>query len=374
MKQKLSNLWGKDGTKSVLASLISILIGMVVGALIIIIVGAANPSLGLNSAWEGIRLVFGGLFSTGRDAAGTLTFGFNSTNLGNMLFRATPLILTGLSVAVAFKTGLFNIGAPGQYLMGTAATLILALTIPTETVPAPLVWLIAFLGGMLAGALWGCIPGLVKAFLNINEVLACIMTNWVAANLVTWMFDISNFKNTVENTKSGYIYKTSFNGVATPKLGLDKLFPGSQVNAGILVAILIGIPTGIISAKKQYSMMDNTAMLLSLIGVAMPNFWFGLLMVILFALTLGWLPSQGMGEGFIPLIKSLVLPAVTLGTGAAAMITRMTRSSMLEVIRQDYIDTARAKASSQVPVGPCRFLSTITSMGSGSYAGRPSGL
>ena len=92
--------------------------------------------------------------------------------------------------------------------------------------------------------------------------------------------------------------------------------------------------------------MDNTAMLLSLIGVAMPNFWFGLLMVILFALTLGWLPSQGMGEGFIPLIKSLVLPAVTLGTGAAAMITRMTRSSMLEVIRQDYIDTARAKGVS----------------------------
>lgn len=245
MKQKLSNLWGKDGTKSVLASLISILIGMVVGALIIIIVGAANPSLGLNSAWEGIRLVFGGLFSTGRDAAGTLTFGFNSTNLGNMLFRATPLILTGLSVAVAFKTGLFNIGAPGQYLMGTAATLILALTIPTETVPAPLVWLIAFLGGMLAGALWGCIPGLVKAFLNINEVLACIMTNWIAANLVTWLFDkgslFESLQNHVENTKTAYIYKTSFNGVETAKLGLDKLFPNSQVNGGILIAIGIAI-------------------------------------------------------------------------------------------------------------------------------------
>ena len=245
MKQKLSNLWGKDGTKSVLASLISILIGMVVGALIIIIVGAANPSLGLNSAWEGIRLVFGGLFSTGRDAAGTLTFGFNSTNLGNMLFRATPLILTGLSVAVAFKTGLFNIGAPGQYLMGTAATLILALTIPTETVPAPLVWLIAFLGGMLAGALWGCIPGLVKAFLNINEVLACIMTNWIAANLVTWLFDkgslVESLQKHVENTKTAYIYKTSFNGVETAKLGLDKLFPNSQVNGGILIAIGIAI-------------------------------------------------------------------------------------------------------------------------------------
>ena len=93
-------------------------------------------------------------------------------------------------------------------------------------------------------------------------------------------------------------------------------FPNTAVLAvaGILVAILIGIPTGIISAKKQYSLMDNTAMLLSLIGVAMPNFWFGLLMVIMFALT--WLAAfTGNGGGFIPLIKSLVLPAVTLGTG-----------------------------------------------------------
>ena len=241
MNGGLSKLWQKDGTKSVLASLISILIGMAVGGVIILVVGVNNPNLGLSGAWEGIRLVFGGLFSTGRTAAGQLTFGFNSTNVGNMFFRATPLILTGLSVAVAFKTGLFNIGAPGQYLMGTAATLMLALGIPTEVVPAPLVWVIAFLGGMLAGALWGCIPGLVKAYLNINEVLACIMTNWIAANLVTWMFDGSDFRNLVENTKSGYIYKTSYNGVQTAKLGLDKLFPGSQVNGGIIVAIVIAI-------------------------------------------------------------------------------------------------------------------------------------
>ena len=111
-----------------------------------------------------------------------------------MLFRATPLIMTGLSVAVAYKTGLFNIGAPGQYLIGTMASLMLALGIPTETVPAGIVWLIAFLGGMAAGAIWGAIPGLVKAYLNINEVLASIMTNWIAANLVTWAFDVSNFK------------------------------------------------------------------------------------------------------------------------------------------------------------------------------------
>ncbi len=263
MREKGSNLWEKDATKSVTASLISIVIGMAVGAVIILIVGIFNSNLGLKGAIEGIRLVFGGLFSTGRDSAGHLTFGFNPTNMGNMLFRATPLILTGLSVAVAFKTGLFNIGAPGQYLMSTAVTLMLALGISTDHVPAPLVWLIAFLGGILAGALWGCIPGLVKAFLNINEVLACIMTNWIAANLVTWMFDGSQFRNLVENTKSGYIYKTSFGltqvdgvwtyvdgkGVQTAKMGLDKLFPNSQVNGGILIAIVIAVLVYILMTK-----------------------------------------------------------------------------------------------------------------------------
>ena len=241
MKEKLSAFYAKDSTQKVVASLLSILIGLVVGSLVILIVGLTSKSISTKGAWEGIRLIFAGIFSTGRDASGALSWGFNPTSVGNMLFRATPLIMTGLSIAVAYKTGLFNIGAPGQYLMGTMVSLMLALSLPTETMGAFLVWLIAFLGGMLAGALWGAIPGLLKAFLNINEVLACIMTNWIAANLVTWLFDISNFKNMVEGTKSGYIYKTTYNGVATAKLGLDKLFPGSQVNAGILVAILFAI-------------------------------------------------------------------------------------------------------------------------------------
>ena len=241
MKEKLSAFYAKDSTQKVVASLLSILIGLVVGSLVILIVGLTSKSSSTKGAWEGIRLIFAGIFSTGRDATGVLSWGFNPTSVGNMLFRATPLIMTGLSIAVAYKTGLFNIGAPGQYLMGTMVSLMLALSLPTETMGAFLVWLIAFLGGMLAGALWGAIPGLLKAFLNINEVLACIMTNWVAANLVTWLFDISNFKNMVEGTKSGYIYKTTYNGVATAKLGLDKLFPGSQVNAGILLAVLFAI-------------------------------------------------------------------------------------------------------------------------------------
>jgi len=249
MKSKVSNLMGKDGTQAVLASILSILIGMFVGSILILVVGLTSKNLSLTSAWEGIRLVFGGLFSTGRSAAGTLTWGFNPTAIGNMLFRATPLIMTGLSVAVAFKTGLFNIGAPGQYLMSTAVTLMIALGIPSESVPVGVIWLLAFLGGTLAGAIWGSIPGLVKAFLNINEVLACIMTNWIAANLVTWMFDGSQYRNLVENTKSGYIYKTTFNGVQTPKLGLDKLFPNSQVNGGILIAILMAVLVYILMSR-----------------------------------------------------------------------------------------------------------------------------
>ncbi|HIU19077.1 MAG TPA: ABC transporter permease [Candidatus Limiplasma stercoravium] len=241
-----------EGARSVMASVLSILIGLAAGSLLIVIVGLTSPALGVKSLWEGVRLVFLGLFSTGRDAAGALSFGFNPANMGNMLFRATPLILTGLSVAVAFKTGLFNIGAPGQYLAGTCATLFTALSIPTTTVPAWLVWCLAFLAGMLAGALWGCIPGLLKSLLNINEVLACIMTNWIAANLVTWAFDVSNLKNVVENTKSGYIYKTTYNNVATAKMGLDNLFPGSQVNGGILIAIVLAILMYIMLSRTTF--------------------------------------------------------------------------------------------------------------------------
>ena len=266
---KKESFWDKAGTRSVLASLAAILIGMLAGGLIILIVGLTNPSLGISGAWEGIRLVVAGLFAKGRDVTGGLIFGFNPASFGNMLFRAVPLIMTGLSVALGNKAGLFNIGAAGQYLAGTAASLYVSLSLPTNVLPVWLVWIIALLAGMMAGALWGSIPGLLKAYLNINEVLACIMTNWIAANVVTWIFEGSNLKNMLEGTKSGYIYKTSTvmndvvidgvrqtvgaavpegaqvvatrGGVATAKLGLDQLFSGSQVNGGILVAILIAI-------------------------------------------------------------------------------------------------------------------------------------
>ena len=136
MKNKLSDIYGKDGTKKVLASLISILVGLFVGTIIVVIVGLTKDTITPSGIWDGVRLIFAGIFSTGRDAAGNLSWGYNPQSVGNMLFRATPLIMTGLSVAVAYKTGLFNIGAPGQYLMGTMASLMIALGIPSEVVPA----------------------------------------------------------------------------------------------------------------------------------------------------------------------------------------------------------------------------------------------
>ncbi|MDD4780744.1 MAG: ABC transporter permease [Tissierellia bacterium] len=106
----------------------------------------------------------------------------------------------------------------------------------------------------------------------------------------------------------------------------------------MLVAIIIAVPLGIISATKQYTLTDSICSVAALIGAAVPNFWYGLMLIIWFSLGLGWFPSGGY-EG----IKSMVLPSITLGTTAAAIITRMTRSSMLEVVRQDYIRTAKAK-------------------------------
>lgn len=114
---------------------------------------------------------------------------------------------------------------------------------------------------------------------------------------------------------------------------------------GILVAVMVGIPAGIISATKQYSIFDKIVTPISLIGVSMPGFWFGLLLIIAFSVNLKLLPASGF---YGP--KYWILPAVTVGAMSAAFIMRMTRSSMLECIRQDYIRTARAKGQTEFKI------------------------
>ena len=117
-------------------------------------------------------------------------------------------------------------------------------------------------------------------------------------------------------------------------------FPNTALLAvlGCALSIVIGVTCGVIAATRQYSIFDNLATATSLIGVSMPSFWFGLLLIIFFSIQLGWLPASG---SYGPLY--FVMPAITLGVNGAANIMRTTRSSMLETILQDYIRTARGK-------------------------------
>jgi len=129
-------------------------------------------------------------------------------------------------------------------------------------------------------------------------------------------------------------------------------FPNTVILAisALIIAVIIGIPAGIISAAKQNSLLDYSVMLVSLIGVSMPIFWLGVMLVLYFSVNLGWFPATGMGtleEGFIPYIKHLILPSITLATIPMATFARITRSSMLEVISHDYIKTARSKGISE---------------------------
>ena len=241
-----TSFWKKSGVTSVIASLICILGGLVVGFIVLLIISLFNSDMSVGDSFKGILTVLGGPFSA--KTSSDVMF-----QMGNMLFQATPLIMTGLSVAIAFKTGLFNIGAPGQYLMGAMGALMVSLSIPTTSVPAWIVWILALLAGTLLGVLWGAIPGFFKAKFNVNEVIVCIMTNWIAANVVSWLFSVTQeqFVNIAE-TKMNFIKKTSVNGVATPTLGLDKLFNNSYLDMSIMIATAIAVVLYVIMNKTTF--------------------------------------------------------------------------------------------------------------------------
>jgi len=131
-----------------------------------------------------------------------------------------------------------------------------------------------------------------------------------------------------------------------------------------IISILLAIPLGIFAAVKQNTLFDNFSMILSLIGNSMPAFWLALMLMMLFAEKLGWLPAQGMNDGWM----SYVLPAISIGFINMAAIARTTRSTMLETIRQDYVRTARAKGVTEAEVVvdhafPNALIPTITVIG-----------
>jgi peptide/nickel transport system permease protein len=115
--------------------------------------------------------------------------------------------------------------------------------------------------------------------------------------------------------------------------------------AGLAIALCLAIPAGIVSAVRRNTMVDYVSTVVALLGQAMPTFWLGIMLILVFSVRLNWLPSSGRGD-----VEHLLLPAVTLGLFTTARITRLTRSGMLEVLGQDYIRTARAKGVSEPPV------------------------
>ena len=157
--------------------------------------------------------------------------------------------------------------------------------------------------------------------LGLNDPLIVQYANYIK-NLLRGDLGISY--STKNNVFSEYMARFP----ATLKLTLG----------GMVVVIVIGVVVGILSSLKPYSLLDNTGMIAALAGISMPSFWLGLMLIILFARNLGWFPSGGMADP-----GAIVLPAITLGTNMAANLTRTTRSSMMEIQRQDYVRTARAK-------------------------------
>lgn len=148
--------------------------------------------------------------------------------------------------------------------------------------------------------------------------------------------------NLVLKGDMGKSYKNSLD----VKSQIMERFPNTVILAltAIMIAILVGVPLGILSARHQNTILDRISMIFALTGISMPVFWLGLLLVIAFAVNLRILPSSGFDTSSIgAAAKSLILPGIVLSVNSMATITRMTRSSMLEAMRKDYIDTARAK-------------------------------
>lgn len=215
---------------TVLAALLCILIGLVCGFLVLVLI---NPS----HAWtEGFsRILQGGFYDA-------------PYGIGKTLANAAPLVMTGLSVAFAFKTGLFNIGAAGQYTLGAFGALYCAIVLH-------LPWWLCLLASALFGALWGAIPGIFKAYLNINEVITSIMFNWIGLYLVNEII----YKNGTgvmydsRNTRTWNLRKTEgCAGSVIPDLGMNKLFQTTGTTIAIFLAIVVAILIWVILEKTTF--------------------------------------------------------------------------------------------------------------------------
>lgn len=214
---------------SVAASLISILVGILFGCIMLFIIKPAAASGGI---------------------ASMLTAGFSSPEkFAKVLYQAAPLVMTGLSVGFAYKTGLFNIGASGQYTVGACFALICGIVFK-------LPWWACLLASAAGGALWGVFPGLFKAFFNVNEVITSIMFNWIglfAVNLVLSNIPsvLANYYGAANADRTAALAAANKSAII-PTLGLNELLNSNYINISIFVAAVIAVVMYIILNKTTF--------------------------------------------------------------------------------------------------------------------------
>ena len=209
-----------------LSSLVAIVCGLIIGFIILLVANSAEAAPGFATI-----------------LTGPIAHGMKG--IGQVLYYATPLILCGLSVGFAFKTGLFNIGGSGQFLMGAFGGVVVGLTCKGL---GPMQWIVALLVATLLGALWGAIPGILKAYFNVNEVITCIMLNYISLFWVNMTVKENDLLfNTLRNESRDIPAAATI-----PKLGFDKIFDGSSVNSGIVIAIIAAILLYIILEKTTF--------------------------------------------------------------------------------------------------------------------------
>lgn len=210
------------GIEKFLATIIAIIAGLLFGLIVMLVINIKDPLV----AFEGLEAILSAGFSKGLKS------------IGEVLFRAAPLILVGLSVAFAFKTGLFNIGASGQLMMGSFLAVFVG--IKTES------WILALISGVLGGALWALIPALLKAYRNVHEVVATIMMNYIAMYsskmLIEWLIFMPIHQQARPVPTGGQL----------PTLGLDKLFNFPRLNSGIVIAIITTIIIFVLLEKTTF--------------------------------------------------------------------------------------------------------------------------
>ncbi len=227
-KKKLSHSSLNSSITSVLAALLCILIGLVVGFLVLL---AINPA----HAWgDGfVRILKGGF----HDAP---------YGVGKELANAAPLIMTGLSVAFAFKTGLFNIGAAGQYTLGAYGALYCAIMLK-------LPWFVCLIAATILGGIWGAIPGFFKAYFNINEVITSIMFNWIGLYLVNEIIygRGSGVMYDAHNTRTWKL-ATNAPQAQIPSCGMSELFHTSNTTIAIFLAIIVAIVVWVVLEKTTF--------------------------------------------------------------------------------------------------------------------------